>query len=201
MSSALVDDKAGTGKGERTRKAILEAAIIQFAAVGFRSASVAAIARSVGVSSSAVYPYFASKDDLFAAAVDADVAGLIADALPDVVEGRFDGNFEGVLTRLFAALGDHPLTRRVLEGSEAGAVERLTVLPAELHLQRGIAAALSRGQRLGVVRTDIDPVVHAAGLVAVVIALLIALVQSEGQVDSQYAKGAIAVLEAAIRPS
>lgn len=189
-----------TGKGARTRAAILHAAVEQFAAVGVRSASVPAIARAVGVSTSAVYAYFASKDELFAAAVDADVAGLITDALPEVVEGRFDGDFARVLTGLFASLGDHPLAQRVLEGSEAGAMERLTVLPAELRLQEGIIAALRDGQRHGTVRADIDPVTHAAGLLAVVVALLVSLVQTDGRVDSQYATGAIAVLEAAIRP-
>jgi AcrR family transcriptional regulator len=188
------------GKGARTRAAILAAAIDQFAAVGSRSASVPAIARAVGVSTSAVYAYFASKDDLFAAAIDADVADLIAEALPEVVDGRFDGDFAGVLTRLFVALDAHPLSRRVLEGSEAGAMEHLTVLPAELRLQEGIADALRAGQRSGVVRDDIDPATHAAGLLGVVVALLVSLVQTDGQVDSQYAKGAIAVLEAAIRP-
>ncbi len=189
------------GKGARTRAAILAAAIDQFAAVGSRHASVPAIARAVGVSTSAVYAYFASKDELFAAAIDADVADLIAEALPEVVDGRFDGDFAGVLTRLFVALGDHPLSRRVLEGSEAGAMEHLTVLPAELRLQEGITDALRAGQRSGAVRDDIDPATHAAGLLAVVVALLVSLVQTDGQVDSQYAKGAIAVLEAAIRPS
>lgn len=189
------------GKGERTRAAILREAVAQFAAVGSRSASVPAIARAVGVSSSAVYAYFASKEELFAAAVDADVAGLVADALPDVTEGHFDGDFEAVLRNLFVALGDHPLARRVLEGSEAGAMERLTVLPAEVHIQEGIAAALAAGQRQGTVRGDIDPVVHAAGLLAVIVSLLISMVQTDGRVDSQYALGALAVLDAAIRPS
>lgn len=201
MSSLAAATTASPGKGARTRAAILGAAIDLFAAVGFRSASVPAVARAVGVSTSAVYAYFHTKGDLFAAAIDADVADLIADALPDVAEGRFDGDFQGVLVRLFGALDAHPLTRRVLEGSEAGAMERLTVLPAELRLQEGIAAALRQGQRLGVVRADIDAVTHAAGLLAVVVALLVSLVQTDGQVDSQYAKGAIAVLEAAIRPS
>lgn len=207
MASTDIDPESAAekekpvGKGERTRAAILRKAIGQFAAVGSRRASVPAIAREVGVSSSAVYAYFASKDDLFVAAVDADVAGLIADALPEVVAGRFDGDFSAVLAKLFAALADHPLARRVLEGAESGAVERLTVLPAEVHLQEGIVAALEHGQRQGTVRRDIDPVTHAAGLLAVVVALLISLVQTDGHIDSKYARGAIAVLDAAIRPS
>ncbi len=189
------------GKGERTRAAILVAAVAQFAAVGARSASVPAIARAVGVSASAVYAYFASKDDLLAAAVDADVAGLIADALPEVATGHFDGDFAAVFARLLAALDDHPLARRVLAGGAASGAERLAVLPAEVRLQQGIARALRDGQRDGRVRADIDPEVLAAGLEAVVISLLMSLVQTDGEVDSMHARGAIAVLEAAIRPS
>ncbi len=194
-------DSSVESKGERTRSAILDCAVRQFALLGARSASVPAIAREIGVSPSAVYSYFATKDDLFAAAVDDDVAGLITQALPEVASGRFDGDFESIFVRLLAALDDHPLARRVLEGAEARATERLAVLPAEIRLQRGVAAALRAGQRRGSVRGDIDCDLFAAGLEAVVIALLMSLVQMDGHVDSQHARGAIAVLHAAISPS
>ena len=189
-----------TGKGERTRSAILAAAIQQFASVGSRGASVPAIARAVDVSPSTVYSYFPSKSDLFIESVDEDVAGLIADALPEIADGGFDGDFASVFTKLLDALDEHPLARRVLEGNEAEAAPRLKVLPAELQLRKGIATALQNGQANGTVRADIDPMTHAAGLEAVVIALLMSLVQTNGEIDSQYAIGAIAVLEAAIRP-
>ena len=143
-------------KGERTRQAILDAAIAHFAVVGFRSASVPAIAREVGVSSSAVYAYFSSKTELFEEAVDADVARLISDALPELLVGRFDGDFSRVFARLLGSLEAHPLARRVLEGDEASGAERLALLPAELTLQAGIAEALRNGQADGTVRTDIE---------------------------------------------
>lgn len=189
------------GKGARTRTTIVAAAIDQFSAVGLRGASVPVIAREVGVSPSTVYSYFDSKGDLFIEAVDTDVAGLIADALPEVADGHFTGDFGGMFARLFRSLDDHPLARRVLEGHEATGAERLAVLPAELQLRRQIAAALRRGQRDGTIRRDIDPELHAAGLEAVVIALLMSLVQTDGEVDSDHARGALAVLSAAIRPS
>jgi AcrR family transcriptional regulator len=188
-------------KGERTRQTILDAAVAQFAVVGFRSASVPAIAREVGVSSSAVYAYFSSKTDLFEEAVDADVAGLISDALPEVLVGHFDGDFTRVFARLLGALDAHPLARRVLEGDEASGAERLALLPAELTLQAGIAEALRNGQAGGTVRADIEPELLAAGLEAVVIALLMSLLQVNNRVDSIHARGALAVLDAAIRPS
>lgn len=192
---------AQEGKGARTRQAILDAAVAHFAVVGFRSASVPAIARDVGVSPSAVYAYFATKTELFEEAVDADVAGLISDALPEVLAGRFDRDFAGVFRRLLAALDTHPLARRIIDGQEGIGAERLAVLPAEVEVQRGIAEALRNGQADGSVRLDIDPEIMAAGLEAVVIALLIALLQTGGLADSSQARGAIAVLEAAIRPS
>ena len=188
------------GKGERTRQAVLEAAIAHFAAVGFRGASVPAIARDVRVSPSAVYAYFSSKTELFEEAVDADVAGLISDALPEVLAGRFDRDFPGVFRRLLASLDQHPLARRVIDGQEGTGAERLAVLPAEVQVQRGLAQALRKGQADGTVRLDIDPELMAAGLEAVVIALLIALLQTGGLADSSQARGAIAVLEASIRP-
>lgn len=197
------DDPTPTadGKGERTRRAILDIATEQFAALGFRSASVPAIAREVGVSPSAVYAYFDTKAQLFEAAVDADVAGLLADALPDVLAGTFDRDFVSVFQRLIGNLGRHPLARRILEGHEGTGVERLVVLPAEAQLQRGLAEALRAGQASGQVRSDIDPEVMAAGLEAVVIALLIATLQTGGLVDSSHARGTIAVLDAALRPA
>ena len=67
-------------------------------------------------------------------------------------------------------------------------------------LQAGIAEALRNGQADGTVRTDIEPELMAAGLEAVVIALLMSLLQVGNRVDSIHARGSLAVLEAAIRP-
>ena len=188
-------------KGARTRQAVLDEAVAQFAAVGRRGASVATIARAVGLTPSAVYVYFASKDALFEAAVDADVAGLLADALPEILAGHFDGDIGRVFTRLIRNLRGHPLARRVLAGEESAGAERLTQLPAEARLVTGLTEALRRGQREGTVRTDIDPDVSAAGLESIVVALLLAILQTgDGAIDPRATAGVIAVLGDAIRP-
>lgn len=186
-------------KGGRTRRALLDAAIVQFAAAGQRGASIPAIAREVGLTPSAVYAYFPSKQALFDAAMDADAAGLIGEALPDVLSGSFDGDFARVFRRLLRGLKDHPLAYRVLSGAEGSGAERLTVLPSEIRLHAGIATALRRGQRDGTVRADIDPDVVAIGLESVVTALLISILQVGGQSDPVTSEGVIAVLDAAIR--
>lgn len=199
-SEHFSDPVLGDTKGERTRRTILEAAIRQFATMGMRSASVPAIAREVGLSPSAVYVYFETKADLFEFAVDTDVGSLIEDALPELLAGRFDGDFSAVFRKLLGSLDGHPLARRVLEGMEDTGAQRLAFLPAEVQLQGGIAQALRRGQADGTVRTDLDPDVMAAGLEAVVISLLISLLQTGGLANAAQARGAIAVLDAAIRP-
>src|SRR5918995_6351493 len=65
------------GKGARTRQRLLEIAVRRFAADGFRRTSVSDIAREAGLTPAAAYAYFAGKDGLFQAAVDAHASALI----------------------------------------------------------------------------------------------------------------------------
>jgi AcrR family transcriptional regulator len=189
---------AENSRGEQTRQKLLAQAIERFAAVGFQAASVAEICRMVGMSSTATYPYFASKEDLFAAAIDADAEGLIHDALGDVIAGEFTGDWIGIFTRLLGALDQHPLARRVLAGDEGRGAERLLVLPAEAALRQGLTAALANGQTNDTIRTDVDPETIATGLETLVIALLIATLQTGGAAHPERLNGVIAVLDAAI---
>ena len=53
--------------GQRTRQAILDAALDLFAEKGFFGTSLRDVAAAVGVRESALYNYFASKDALFEA--------------------------------------------------------------------------------------------------------------------------------------
>src|SRR3954467_14119450 len=71
----------GTGRSSDTRAAILAAARTRFAAEGYRSASLRAVARDVGVDAALVVRYFGSKPGLFAAATDIDLR------VPDLTDG------------------------------------------------------------------------------------------------------------------
>lgn len=173
-------------------------AVARFAAVGYQAASVADICREAGMSTTAAYAYFPNKEDLFAAAVDADVEGLIHEALEDVLAGQFDGDWQTVFLRLLGAVETHPLARRVLAGDEGKGAERLLVLPAEAALRAGLAAALRQRQSNGDVRADIDPETAAVGLETLVITVLIATLQTGGVADTERAAGILAVFDAAL---
>src|ERR1700678_3366157 len=73
-------------KGSQTRRAILDAAIARFGREGYRSTSVADIARDAAVGGTVAYAYFPSKEALFLAAVDEDAAGVITQGLSTVLE-------------------------------------------------------------------------------------------------------------------
>lgn len=179
---------------------MLEAAIASFASTGRRDTSIPTIARTVGITASAVYAYFPTKQALFEAALDADAAGLIVDALPEVMAGDdFAIDFAVVFARLTSALPAHPLARRVLAGDEPEGVERIAKLPAELRLHHALAALLRRGQADGSIRNDVDAEDIAIGLDAIVTSVLMGILQTH-HADAATSRGVLAVLDAAIRP-
>jgi AcrR family transcriptional regulator len=186
-------------KGVRTREALLARAVRRFAADGFRGTSVAEIARDSGLTPAASYAYFASKEALFRAAVNQDVEGLVAEALPGITEGTFDGDWSSLVATLLEALSDHPLARRVLSGLEPERTELLLDIPALIELRHGIARQLRDGQARGDVRRDIDPELVASGLETVVMAILIAVLQTGVAPAGDRAQGVVALLDAAIR--
>src|ERR1700730_6416138 len=84
--------KGAQTKGAQTRQAILEAAIARFGREGYRSTSVADIARDASVGGTVAYAYFPNKEALFLAAVDDDAAGVIEHGLSSLlVESRAQG--------------------------------------------------------------------------------------------------------------
>jgi hypothetical protein len=84
----------------------------------------------------------------------------------------------------------------VLAGLEPETIGRLVSIPTLSELRRGLGDLLAEGQRAGEVRPDIDPVTVADGLVTMVLALLIATLQTGG--PPERAEGVMAVLDAAL---
>lgn len=187
-------------KGERTRAAILEAAIERFGRDGFRSTSVADIARDAGVGGTVAYAYFPNKEALFLAAADEDAAAVIEEARVMVaVDQRADWR-ESLITTLIAAVGRHPLARRLLGGLEPEVTERVLETSALAELRKDIAERLRSEQAAGTVRSDIDPVVIANGTVAISLSLLMSVLQLGAAVVGVYAGDIRAVIDAAIDP-
>ena len=85
---ASADGEVKLRKGERTRRAILQAARDQFHRLGYDGASIRAIAAGADIDPSMVMRYYGSKEGLFAAAVDVDLRLPDLTGCPEAERGR-----------------------------------------------------------------------------------------------------------------
>jgi AcrR family transcriptional regulator len=188
-------------KGEQTRQAILDAAIVRFGRDGYRVTSVADIAREASVGGTAPYTYFADKEALFLAALDEDAAAVILEGLSTAFENAELGNWrETLLFTLLGAVERHPLARRLLAGLEPDVTDRVLEIPALAELRKACAEKLAAEQLAGTVRPDIDPVAIGRGIVAIMLSLLMSIVQLGTDAAIPYRTDVAAVFEAALDP-
>lgn len=187
-------------KGARTRRTILDAAIGRFGRDGYRATSVTDIARDAGVSGSLAYAYFADKQDLFLAALDDDVVGIIGEGVSAIIDAGDDSWRTELLTTLIAALEHHPLARRILAGLEPDASDRIAALPALDDLRATVVDRLRQDQAAGRVRTDIDEAAVGRGTVNIFIAMLMAAVQFGQGAAVENGADVLSVIAAAIDP-
>jgi AcrR family transcriptional regulator len=186
-------------KGDRTRQRLLRIAIRRFATDGYRRTSVSEIAREAGVTPATTYAYFAGKEGLFHAAVDADTAALMVEARPNGSGASVRARWMPWLPSLVAALVDHPLAARVLKGQEPEMLPRLLDLESVRSVREELTEELRQGQKTGEVRADVDPTALAWGLESVVMALLMAYLQAGRGQSIERAVGIVSVLDAALR--
>lgn len=188
-------------KGERTRRAILDAAIERFGADGFRATSVATVARAAGVGPTVPFAYFPNKTDLFRAALDDDAAGLIAVAHGLLVDLGDERRWrEALMPTLVAAVDDHSLARRVLSGLEPEVTSRMLELPALADLRATAAQRLRDGQAVGAVRADLDADSVGSGVVLIFISLLMSSLQFGVDGATPHVGDVLAVFDAALEP-
>ncbi|MGZ4718446.1 MAG: TetR/AcrR family transcriptional regulator [Acidimicrobiales bacterium] len=185
-------------KGEQTRQAILDAAIARFGRDGYRSTSVADIARDAAVGGTVAYSYFPNKEALFLAALDDDAAAVIHDGLSSLVDDTIADWRETLIFTLLAAVEAHPLARRVLAGLEPDVTDRVLEIPALAEFRKATAERIRSGQLEGTVRTDIDPVTIGNGIVSILLSLLMSIVQVGGDVALAYRADVAAVFGAAL---
>jgi AcrR family transcriptional regulator len=200
----MATDGGGTEptKGERTRQAVIDAAIARFGRDGYRATSVADIARDASVGGTAAFTYFLNKEALFLAAVDEDAAGVIREGASSFIEevGPKDWRETLILT-LVEAVERHPLAKRLLAGLEPEVTARVLETPALADLRKACAQRLRTEQLNGTVRPELDPVRIANGLVSIVLSLLMSVVQVGGDAARTYGADVAAVLEAAVGKS
>ncbi len=165
-------ERQGKRDPEASRRALLLAAVAEFADKGLAGARVDEIARRAGVNKQLVYHYFGNKDDLFRAALEQvyseirarEKALALADLPPAAAMERLVG-FS------FDYLAEHPEFIALLNDENrygAAHVGASPDMPA-MHspLITLVAETLDRGVRDGVFRADMDPVqfyISIAGL-------------------------------------
>jgi len=202
-TSTTVQDQETSSltKGEATRRSILNAAIVRFGREGFRSTSVADIARDAQIGGTVPYSYFPSKDSLFLAALDDDAAAVMNEGLSELRTGTAleDWRQQLVLT-LVEALDQHPLARRVLSGLEPDVTDRVQSIPALLELRKEVVERICADQILGRVRTDIDPERIGNGTVTILLTLLMSVLQFGRRGVADHGEDVMAVFAAALDP-
>lgn len=199
--SNLTERNLTMTKGERTRQALLDAAIARFGRDGYRGTSVAEIARDARLSGTAAYVYFPNKEALFVAAVDEDAAAVVDEGLASLTDAVDLDQWRGTLIfTLLSALDRHPLARRVLTGLEPEFTVRLITIPALEQLRKECGERIAAQQLAGQVRPDIDARQVANGLVTIVLSLLMSLLQTGTDPATLLGADVAAVVEAALSP-
>lgn len=154
------DDKVPrTDRGRRTRRALLDAAAIEFGQVGFHDASVSGITRRAGVALGSFYTYFDSKEAIFRALVR-DLSGQVRDAVAPAIAAASNGIAaeQAGLEHFLAFVKTHRELYRIVDEAEFVDAESF-----RLHYQGTadrIAARLRAAADRGEIRADVSDV-HA----------------------------------------
>ncbi|WP_194377635.1 TetR/AcrR family transcriptional regulator [Streptomyces durbertensis] len=169
------------------REAILGVAREQFAAHGAESASYNKIIEAAGISKTAAYHYFDGREDLLGAVLDGVLGRLLA-ALGPWLPAADPAGFWARLEQGAAALADH-LRRHPDDLALAdAAIGRADDGP----WTGWFDAVVADGQRLGVIRTDVDRGLLVAATAAVVRAAdAWALARMRAAADCGPASGAV----------
>ena len=154
--------RARRGRPGYDREGLLAVAVQLFNEQGYDATSVADLARRLGLTKSALYHHFASKEELLAVALEAALGGLeaVLDE-PGAREGAASDRLRFVLTGatdvLVAQLPAVTLLLRVRGNSpvEQAALERRRVF------DHRVTALVAAAQAEGSVRDDVDAAVAA----------------------------------------
>jgi AcrR family transcriptional regulator len=188
-------------KGARTRRHLLDAAIVRFGRDGYRGSSVAEIAREVGLSAPAAYVYFPNKEALFLAAVDEDAAAVIDEGLTSIAGSKGTARWRrALITTLFESVDRHPLARRILAGLEPEFTVRLLDIPALEQMRKACGELVRSRQLAGQVSSDIDAVTMGRGLVTIVLSLLMSSIQLGVEPATLLGSDVAAFFDAALGP-
>lgn len=148
---------------ERSKRAILEAALVEFSERGHAGARIDSIAERSGISKPMIYSYFGDKDDLYAAA--------LREAYVQIREGERDLHLDNLAPEeAIRALVSFTLshfrskpwfismlnTENLRGGTTVRKISDVSAIQSRLLVQ--LREVLQRGAKEGVFRSGIDPV-------------------------------------------
>lgn len=147
---------ARRGRPGYDRQGLLHVAVETFIDRGYDATSIATLAARLGLSKSAIYHHFSSKEQILAAALDEALDALEA-ALPPTAPGGSSRRLEHVLREavhvLVARLPYVTLLLRVRGNTDT---ER-AALTRRRAFDRRVTALIEAAQQSGELRADIDP--------------------------------------------
>lgn len=152
-----------TARGERTRRAILDAAAQEFGEKGFHEGSISGITRRAGVALGSFYTYFDTKDAVFRALVS-DMSGQVRDYVTPRIQAaphQLAAEKEGLLSYLEFAR-EHKEIYRIVDEAEF-----VDTASYRQHYESTVARIITRlqaGAARGEVRADVNEI-HAWAIV------------------------------------
>jgi AcrR family transcriptional regulator len=137
---------------------VLEIAVRAFNEFGYDATSMGTLAERLGLSKSAVYHHFASKEELLAAALDEALGGLEGVLTEDAAQtGAASARLRHVLRRAVEVLVDRlPYVTLLLRLRGNTPVER-AALERRREFDRAVTALVVEARDAGELRDDIDP--------------------------------------------
>lgn len=183
-------------KGMRTRQRLLDEAVNAFAAAGYRDGTVSGICAAAGLSTTAAYAYFPGKDDLWRAAIAADLDRLRSRVRQTPLDAARP--FASAQLALVSALEHHPLTRRVLTEGTPDDLRLARDHPLFAETTRLIAGGLHQRQVDGTLAADRDPDLLALGVETISFSLLLTTLRAGLTGSPDRVAGVLAVIHAAL---
>lgn len=148
------------GRPGHDREAVLRTAIDLFNRRGFDATSISDLAAELGVTKSAVYHHFASKEALLAAALDEalEQLGSAVEAAATATDGeRSSVRLRATVEAAVRILVDHlPAVTLLLRVRGNSDIER-SAMERRRHIDEGLAALVRRAAAEGDLRSDVDP--------------------------------------------
>jgi AcrR family transcriptional regulator len=148
---------------ERTRRAILEAAVHEFATRGLGGARVSRIAAAAGVNKRMLYHYFGSKEGLYIAALEQVYSNIRERELALELDRMAPREaMRALVSTVFSHFVDHPEYVSLLNSENLYQARHVAKSPRILSLQSPLLAMLERllrrGAEAGIFRQDVDPI-------------------------------------------